>query len=487
MNRPSSEIIYLIYGQSVGMDWAEKYRPRRLEDLVGNSAAIRQMVEWAQSWNKDKKPLILYGKPGTGKTSSAHALANEMGWEIIELNASDQRTKGVIEKVAGSSSMTASLSGATQKLILLDEADNLQGTADRGGARAIIEVIKFACQPIILVANELYELSPELRSRCDTVQFRALPARSIVPRLRYICSAEGIEYDENALKEIAESAAGDIRAAINMLYASALGRDQLTEDEVYTSKKDQRSSIFDLVSAVFGSPGGEELMRISYEVDETPDTMEQWLEANLHHLKDREKIAKSYSYLSRSDEYIGYTFRHQYYTLWRYAAALMILGTSAASAGKGIHARIMPPSRWRKMGTYKKQKSLRLELSRKLSSLLHIPREEFRDTYMSPLSMLVDHDPYLYSREFSLDVDELNLFLQDRSRSQEVVKKIQAMERIADKEKAKEEKELRKKKEKMQQEKLEEAVSRSAGVLEREENEEGAVTEKSQKTLFDGF
>jgi len=469
------------------MDWAERYRPRRLEDLVGNSAAIRQMVEWAQSWNSDKKPLILYGKPGTGKTSSAHALANEMEWDIIELNASDQRTKGVIEKVAGSSSMTSSLSGAAQKLILLDEADNLQGTADRGGARAIIEVIKKARQPIILVANELYELSPELRSRCDTVQFRALPARSIVPRLRYICSAEGIEYDEAALKEIAESAGGDIRAAVNMLYASALGREQLTEKEVHTSKKDQRSSIFDLVSAVFGSPGGEELMQISYDVDETPDTIEQWLEANLHHLNDQGKIAKSYTYLSRSDEYIGYTYRNQYYKLWRYAATLMILGVSAASGGKGIHARIMPPARWRKMGTYKKQKTLRLNHTQKLSSLLHIPREEFRDTYMSPLSMLVDHDPLLYAREFSLDVDELNLLLQDRARSQEVVKKVQAMERKAEKERELEEKETRRGKESAKQEKLEETGKESLEWSDNTEPERNAATERSQKTLFDGF
>lgn len=471
------------------MDWAEKYRPRRLEDLVGNSAAIRQMVEWAQSWNRDKKPLILYGKPGTGKTSSAHALANEMQWDVIELNASDQRTKGVIEKVAGSSSLTASLSGAFRKLILLDEADNLQGTADRGGARAIIDVIKNARQPVILVANDLYGLSSELRSRCDTVQFRALPARSIVPRLRYICSAEGIDCEEAALRELAESAGGDIRAAVNMLYASALGREHLTVKEVHTSGKDQRSSIFDLVSAVFGSPAGEELMRISYEVDETPDTIEQWLEANIHHLKDQEMIAEGYSSLSRSDEYIGYTYRNQYYTLWRYATALMVLGVSAAADGKGIHARIMPPARWRKMGTYRKQKTLRLGLTQKLSSGLHMPREEFRDTYMSPLSMLVDHDPLHYAREFSLDVDELNLILQDRARSQEVVKKVQAMEREAEKERVSEEKESRRKKERAaKQEKPERAeeqpVERPASAS-REEKVE--APEKSQKTLFDGF
>ncbi|HZD43983.1 MAG TPA: AAA family ATPase, partial [Methanomicrobiales archaeon] len=110
------------------MDWAEEYRPLHLQDVVGNGPSLRQMAEWAKNWNQASKPLLLYGKPGTGKTSSAYALATDMGWEVVELNASDQRTKGSIEKIAGSSSLTRSLTGAERKLILLDEADNLHGT-----------------------------------------------------------------------------------------------------------------------------------------------------------------------------------------------------------------------------------------------------------------------------------------------------------------------------------------------------------------------
>ena len=60
----SSEIIYLIYSQRVGMDWAEKYRPARLEDIVGNTAAIRQIAAWAMNWTNKSKPLLIYGKPG---------------------------------------------------------------------------------------------------------------------------------------------------------------------------------------------------------------------------------------------------------------------------------------------------------------------------------------------------------------------------------------------------------------------------------------
>jgi replication factor C large subunit len=410
------------------MDWAEKYRPRRLEEVAGNAPAIRRMYEWAVSWTRDSRPLILYGKPGTGKTSSAHALAADMHWDVVELNASDQRTKAVIEKIAGLSSTTGSLTGASRKLILLDEADNLQGTADRGGARAILDVVARSLQPIILIANDLYGLSPELRARCEPVQFRALQSRSIGSRLRFICASERVHCSDAAIRELAEDARGDMRQAITMLYASAIGRLELDEPEVQVSRKDERSSIFDMISAVFGHASTDELLRLSYEVDETPDTVEQWIEANIHHIHNHDRVTRGYRCLSRADEYIGYTYRQQHYTLWRYATALMLLGVSHAAAGCGIHARIATPERWKRMAGYRKQKSLRSGFMTRLAKMLHMPQRTLREGYMGLISVLVDHDPIGAVEDFGMDADELNLVIHDRGRAQDVLKRVAAIE-----------------------------------------------------------
>jgi replication factor C large subunit len=459
------------------MDWAEKYRPARLEDIVGNTSAIRQIAAWATNWTNKSKPLLIYGKPGIGKTSTAYALANDMGWDVIELNASDQRTAAVIEHIAGVGSITASLTGSVRKLIVLDEADNLQGTADRGGAKAIIECIRKAQQPMILIANDLYGLSPELRFRCEPVQFKAIPARSIGPRLKYLCAAEKITCSDAAIRSIAESAEGDIRSAVNMLYASAIGRDQLEDLQVHTSQKDERVSIFSLITAIFHTSRDDELMRLSYDVDDTPETIEQWIEGNVHLLPTPTAVAEGYRHLSRADEYLGYTYRRQYHTLWRYATAIMLLGVAYAAEGKGIHTRIMPPERWQKMSTAKKQKAIRSITLNKIAGTMHIPQNTLRENYLDIISLLVEHDPATYVRELMFDADQLNFFLHDRVRSQEIIKS-QLIE-----EKAGKEQEKKPKKEKVpkpEQRELEEpGASPEPG--------EKKLPPRSQSTLFDGF
>ena len=469
------------------MDWAEKYRPAHLADIIGNKTAVLQIAEWAKNWTSKSKPLIIYGKPGIGKTSASYALANDMKWDVVELNASDQRTAAVIERIAGAGSVTASLTGSLRKLIILDEADNLQGTADRGGAKAIIDCIRQAKQPMILIANDLYGLSPELRARCEPVQFKAIPARSIVPRLRYLCSAETIQCSDAAVNAIAESAEGDIRSAVHMLYASAIGRATLSDTQIYTSQKDERVSIFSLITAVFGRTPDDELLRLSYDVDDTPEAIEQWIEGSLHLLPGREAADQAYRSLARADEYLGYTYRRQYHTLWRYATAIMLLGVARAAGGKGIHSRIMPPTRWQKMATAKKQKAIRTATFNKIAGMMHVPQNTLRENYLGTVSLLITQNPARYARSVPLDADQLNFFLNDKARSAEVVRTIAREDKEKEKEREKEKEPPRKaRKEKEKIDSLPpEPVPPAEPLVEKPPEKKPPA--KTQSTLFDGF
>jgi len=422
------------------MDWAEKYRPRHLNEMVGNREALHQMSDWATRWTVESPPLILYGKPGIGKTSSAWALANDMDWEVVELNASDQRTKAVIEKVAGGSASTGSLTGASRKLIILDEADNLQGNADRGGARAIADVIRQARQPLILIANDLYGLDGTIRNLCTKVQFKALPAKSLVPRLREICSREQVVCSAQAITDIAEQAGGDIRSAVTMLYASAIGKDTVGEDDVSISGKDSRASIFDLVAATLGYRQVPSLLDMSMSVDETPDTILQWIEGNLGVLPDRKKTALAYAALSRADMYLGYTYLNQYYTLWRYATSVMLYGVHDVMRGRSSgYAKIMPPSRWRQMSVAKRQKTMREQMLSDMGTSMHMSASTVRNLYLCPVSLLAKEFPEQFARKYELDVDKLDILIHDPLTAKSIVKKIED-------EKKQIEKELKKKK-----------------------------------------
>lgn len=407
------------------MDWAERYRPQHLADILGNGAAVKQMLDWARNWTPDSRPLLLTGKPGIGKTSAALALARDMNWEPLELNASDARTKTIIERTVGNSSATTSLFGADQKLIVIDEADNLEGNADRGGARAIADILKETRQPVLLIANDAYGVSDSIRKLCDPVQFRAITAPTLEKRMREICSRENISCSADALSAIAESAAGDLRSAVNMLFGSSTGKTAITSADVNTSQKDERASIFDLVAGVYAGVPDARLQKLSRECEEKPDTVMQWIEESVPQIPDAARRRGAYSALSRADVYLGRTLRRQYYTLWRYATAMMTMGVAKECAGAGSRPRIMSPSRWRKMGTAKKQKTVRRTLAAKLGESYAIPDTQIQKIYLDLLARFAAASPLAFCERHDLDEDQMTILLHDKAEAAAVCKEAQ--------------------------------------------------------------
>lgn len=308
-------------------DWTERYRPTTLSEVRGNNKARDALLDWAETWDDHGEAVVVHGSPGVGKTSAAHALANDMDWPVLEMNASDARTPDAIERYAGRAAANTTLGGDRQ-LIILDEADNLHQHKDRGGAAAMTRLVKDATQPIVLIANEYYEMSSGLRSACQEIEFRDVSARSIVPVLRDICRQEDVEFDESVLESIAESNRGDLRGAIKDTQARE--RDGQIKPVGVESARDKSSDIFSLLDAVLKEESPKDALQTAYSVDETPDDLLLWIEDKVPKVYDAEELADAYEYLANGDVWLGRVRATQNYTYWRYATDNVTAGVAAA-------------------------------------------------------------------------------------------------------------------------------------------------------------
>jgi len=161
------------------MNFIKKYRPVKIDDVIGQETTKKQVLSWISS---PKKALLLHGPPGVGKTSLIEAIANEKKLDLLELNASDERTAEKIESVLGNTIKQKSLF-KKGKLILLDEIDGL-ASSDKGGASTVIKIIKESMFPVILTANDAYSKKLQtIRGYCTLIQFRKVNSLSIEKKI----------------------------------------------------------------------------------------------------------------------------------------------------------------------------------------------------------------------------------------------------------------------------------------------------------------
>ena len=308
------------------VDWTERYRPTTLSEVRGNDKARDAFAEWAETWDEHGEAVVLHGSPGVGKTSAAHALANDMGWPTLEMNASNSRTKDEIERFAGRAAANATLAGGRQ-LIVLDEADNLHRHRDRGGAAAMTDLVKRATQPVVLIANDYYEMSRGLRNACREIEFRDVSPRSIVPVLRDICRQEGVEFEESVLTGIAESNRGDLRGAIKDLQSRE--KNGAIAAEGSEGERDKSQDVFSFLDAVLKDESAEEALSTAYATDETPDDLLLWVEDKVPKVYDGAELADAYEHLSNADVWLGRVRATQNYGYWRYATDNVAAGVAA--------------------------------------------------------------------------------------------------------------------------------------------------------------
>ena len=407
-------------------EWTEKYRPKSLSQVVGNDNALRIMRRWADQWSSGsprKKALTLKGVPGTGKTSSALALANDYGWDVIEMNASDHRNAASIKRVAGAGSMGQTFTDGGEflttadgrrKLIVLDEADNLFGREDYGGAKAIIETIRQTSQPIILIVNDYYALTRKasaVKTLAEKADFHRLSDKTVVAVLTEICDKEGTEVEDAVLAMVASNAAGDLRGAINDLQMLVEGRDSVGVcDAGVLGKRNQEVELEAALDGMFAARTAKDARNATLDIDKTPEELILWIEENIpNEFKSPAEMAAAFDALSKADIYLRRTRALQHYGLWSYAKEMMTSGVSLARSGQRRH----PPSRYgfpsylMVMSRSRSIRGSRAALCSKLSPVLHTSAKRIGSSVLPFLSTMAKKDPELLASLGSeADLDE---------------------------------------------------------------------------------
>lgn len=388
--------------------WVEKYRPESLSEYRGASNEKTELKEWAENWSSGDKPVLLHGQAGTGKTSLVEALANDLGYELVETNASDVRTKKKLKTELKEATRQASFHGG-KKIILIDEVDGMSGNSDRGGVREIGNIVDESRFPVVMTANDAYENSiRSLRNRSKLIKLDSVHTNSITAHLKEILEAEGIDYDEGAVKRIARSAGGQMRSAINDLEAAATGQEKLeVEDLEAISGRDSQQDIFQALKIIFKTTTAETADSATDNLDEDADTFLQWVRENIPREYVRtEDTAEAYNWVSRADLFNGRIMRRQNWKLLKYLYKFSTVGVALSKQEKyGGYTRYQYPSKIKKLGSSRASRKKMDSVTSRLGEKLHISKSEASDS-LPLIADLIEHNPELVD-QFEFEDDEV--------------------------------------------------------------------------------
>ncbi|KAL2832985.1 hypothetical protein BDW59DRAFT_169242 [Aspergillus cavernicola] len=235
--------------------WTSKYAPTSLNMICGNKGVVDKLQGWLRDWRKNAKgnfdkpgkdgygiyrSVMIHGPPGIGKTTAAHLVANLEGYDVVETNASDTRSKKLVEtglvldtvSLQGyfSTSDTKVKSEKKNLVLIMDEVDGMSA-GDRGGVGAMAAIAKKTRIPLILICNErrLQKMKPFDHVTFE-LPFRRPTVEQIRARLSTICFREGLKIPAQVLDSLIEGTHADIRQVINMLSTVRLDQNNLDFD-----------------------------------------------------------------------------------------------------------------------------------------------------------------------------------------------------------------------------------------------------------------
>ncbi|KAF7282331.1 hypothetical protein GWI33_002903 [Rhynchophorus ferrugineus] len=286
-----SEIASPIKLSNENLSWTEKYKPKSTIDIIGqkdSNSNMNKLKKWLENWHKNQDPerrkklptpspfnqydgewykaALLSGPPGVGKTTTATLVARELGFDVVEFNASDTRNKKLLHEeisqmmhsttVAGFISVEKNIN--KKRILLMDEVDGMAGNEDRGGIAELINFIKVASFPIICMCNNRdHQKMRTLVNHCYGLKFGRPNIQKVKAAMLSICFKENIKISPDALAQLIIGTGGDIRQTLNNLSMWSVGEKNLTseviENESVNSKKDVVYGPWDVIKKVFNS------------------------------------------------------------------------------------------------------------------------------------------------------------------------------------------------------------------------------------------
>lgn len=244
--------------------WVDKYAPDSMTSVCGNKGQVEKLQNWLRTWHKRQgegfkkagadgsgiyRAAMLHGPPGIGKTTAAHLVAKLEGFDVVESNASDTRSKKLVETglkgVLDTTSILGFFAGdgkkvdATKKklVLIMDEVDGMSA-GDRGGVGAMAAIAKKTNIPMILICNDrrLPKMKPFDFATAD-MPFRRPTTDMIRSRIMTICYREGLKLPTPVIDAIIEGSNGDIRQIINMVSTIKLDARQMDYKDGKTMSK----------------------------------------------------------------------------------------------------------------------------------------------------------------------------------------------------------------------------------------------------------
>lgn len=235
-----------------------KYAPTQLSHICGNKGQVEKIQSWLKNWPKSKKynfqrrgadgmggarAIIISGPPGIGKTTAAHLAAKLEGYDVLESNASDTRSKKLVEAgvsdVMNNTSLLGYFAGdgksvdtSKKKIVLvMDEVDGMSA-GDRGGVGALAKFCRVTEVPLILICNErkLPKMKPFDHVTFD-IRFNRPTVDQVRSRIMTICHREGLKLPVPVVDALIEGSNKDIRQIINMISTAKLDQSSMDYDQ----------------------------------------------------------------------------------------------------------------------------------------------------------------------------------------------------------------------------------------------------------------